>query len=253
MQGQTSPAKEGQLLPIFIASILACGDSSEPAETAPASPTATKTAPAATEATEPAPAAAEPPKAEPPKEEGKGIKDPLAARIKASQEGGAPPWPETANISVPSDAYQVLHPGMGSDWNAYPASNAVVMQGTVQGHIGDHEGAMAWLTASVPDVEENGTTRLEMVVVYPTDDEEYGDGDSYFVAPVPSSKDTKDQRDILLDVKSMTVRDTDGDGKAEVLAEATFKPCCDKAAPDYTETIVIAVQGTEVKVSYPGK
>ena len=49
----------------------------------------------------------------------------------------------------------------------------------------------------------------------------------------------------------MDVRDTDGDGQTEVVAEVTFRPCCDRSQPDYTEIIVLALQGREVWPSYP--
>lgn len=147
-------------------------------------------------------------------------------------------------ISVPSEDYEVLYPRAGGDWNVYPADNAVVLQGTVQGPIGDEEQVMVWLTGSVPDVHPDGTTRLEMVVVF-TEQE-----NDYMAVPIPSSRDSAEPSAILLGVRSMAVRDTDGDGQTEVVVEVTFRPCCDRNQPDYTEIIVLALQGRDVWTSY---
>ena len=75
----------------------------------------------------------------------------------------------------------------------------------------------------------------------------------YMTVPVPSSRDSSGEPAILLGVESMAVRDTNGDGLTEVVAKATFRPCCDRTLPDYTETIVLTIRGREVSASYPGK
>ena len=100
-------------------------------------------------------------------------------------------------------------------------------------------------SGSVPDVNPDGTTRLEMAVVFMQQENDY------MAVPIPSGRDTAEESAILLGVQSMAVRDTDGDGQTEVVAEVTFRPCCDRSLPDYTEVIVLAIQGRQVLPSYP--
>ena len=153
------------------------------------------------------------------------------------------------NVLVPKDTHKVVWPKTGSDWNVYPAENAVILQGTVEGPIGDHN-TLFWLTGSVPDVNPEGTTRLEAAVVFLDVDEESGET-TYMAVPVPSSRDASGNESILLNVSAMTVRDTDGDGQYEVIAETTFRPCCEDDAAPYNETIVLHLSGTTITPSYP--
>ena len=62
-----------------------------------------------------------------------------------------------------------------SDYNIYPAENAVILQGVVSGSIGEFTqfgGASICLTASKPDLQDNSPARLEMGVVFMVDDDE---------------------------------------------------------------------------------
>lgn len=173
------------------------------------------------------------------------VLDPLSIAVNEARQGGSSMDVGTHNISVPSEDYEVLYAMAGGDWNVYPAGNAVILQGTVQGPIGDEEQLMVWLTGSIPDVNPEGTTVLEMAVVFMEQENDY------MTVSVPSSRDSSGEPAILLGVESMAVRDTNGDGLTEVVAQATFRPCCDRTLPDYTETIVLTIRGREVTVSYP--
>ena len=226
------------MLPILLSSLLACGGTADATEPpSPSEASASKSSGDADESLPPVP-------------QSTAERDPLAAAVNAAMEYGAPSRPETTNISIPSDRYQVLDSEAGSDWNVYPANNAVILQGTIQGPIGDHDSAMVWLTGSVPDSAPDKTTRLELAMVYMTDDDD-GPGDDSVAIPILSSRDTAEQAAILLGVDSMSVRDTDGDGRTEVNAEVRFRPCCGDKEPDYRETIVLTIRGTEVLPSYP--
>ena len=181
----------------------------------------------------------------PPKSAESFVLDPLSILVNEARQGGSSMDVGTHNISVPSEDYEVLYAMVGGDWNVYPAGNAVILQGTVQGPIGDEEHLMVWLTGSIPDVNPEGTTGLEIAVVFMEQENDY------MTVSVPSSRDSSDEPAILLGVESMAVRDTNGDGWTEVVAQARFRPCCDRTLPDYTETIVLTIRGREVSVSYP--
>ena len=149
----------------------------------------------------------------------------------------------------PSNQFSVEDPEAGADWNVYPANNAVILQGTLVGPIGNHSHLMVWMTGSIPFDQPDGTSRLEMAMVYEVDEDD-GPGDDAIAVHVPSSRDTTEQSAILLGVPSLTARDTNGDGQAEVIVEATFRPHCD-SAEEFTETIVLTVEGTDIRPSYP--
>jgi hypothetical protein len=223
-----------QLLPVFFAFIFACsGPAKSRVEDKPASSPSSEPAQLEAEASTPALTS-----------DASGVRDPLSMQLRSSPDYD-PSRLNDSKISVPSEDYEVLYPRAGGDWNVYPADNAVVLQGTVRGPIGDEEEVMVWLTGSVPDVHPDGTTRLEMVVVFTKQENDY------MAVPIPSSRDSAEPSDILMGVHSMAVRDTDGDGQTEVVAEVSFRPCCDQNQPDYTEIIVLALKGREVWPSYP--
>ena len=111
-----------------------------------------------------------------------------------------------------------------SDYNIYPAENAVILQGVVSGSIGEFTqfgGASICLTASKADLQDNSPSRLEMGVVFMVDDDE-GTGDQYSVLPIPQLPNQETWA--LVGANSMTIEDVDKDQKNEIIINAQWLP-----------------------------
>ena len=110
------------------------------------------------------------------------------------------------------------------DYDFYPASNAVVLQGVVSGPIGNiaSDGnvlPLICITATKDEEPVLSDTRLEIGLAYPVDNTE-GTGDRYFTIPMPLKK-TKEKR-ALLGANSMELKDVNGDGQYEVVVNAQW-------------------------------
>jgi len=151
-------------------------------------------------------------------------------------------------VVVPSATHKVEDPLLAwYDHNIYPANNGVVLQGAACGPIGDQASATFWLVAVHDYQSETGPSHLEAAMVYDVDCDDCP-GDETTTAEIGSKRAPPGQPAHLLGVSSMTISDPDNDGQYEVIAEATFKPCCGTEAErqPYQERVVLEVSGTTI-------
>ena len=163
----------------------------------------------------------------------------MSAQITQAMTSGATGTVGKMVVKVP-DTHKV-HPGLfGMDYNAYPAENARVFEGTVEGPLGNHPWSLLWLAASRDMDDEGAPVQLDAVLVYPTDDPEEGP-DPYTVQTLPTKHPEGSAGATLLDVNTLTVADVDGDGELEVTLAARYQPFDGTKSP-YVETMKLDVR-----------
>lgn len=158
-------------------------------------------------------------------------------------------------VTVPSGSHTVGDPLLSwTDYNVYPADNAVVLQGSANGPIGDHKSAEFWLTGVHDPEVKDGPSHLEAVVIYEVDCDDCP-GDETTTARIESRKSNPEKPASLMGVESMSVEDVDNDGQFEVIVNARFRRCCggDDDRRPYSEQIVLKVTGTEIVALTPQK
>jgi len=156
--------------------------------------------------------------------------------------------PDQMNVTAPKKTHKVADPMLAwDDYNVYPADNAVVLQGAVEGPIGDQSHAQFWLVGVHEQGKKDGPSHLEGVMVYAVDCDDCP-GEETSTGKIASRRSTAAKPAQLLGVEEMRVEDVDKDGQFEVVANARFRPCCDgdEDRRPYSEQLVIEVKGTEI-------
>jgi len=172
----------------------------------------------------------------------------LRAAITASETTGGGEPLGTTHIVVPPDTHQVHAADYGGDWNAYPAENAVVLQGTVEGPLGDQDWALLWVTASRPDFQPEVLPQVEVVLVRPPlDDPEAND--FAVVQAIQGPLGASDPGLLVLGVHTLEIADTDGDGRYEALLDVVYEPCCGEKRTPIEERVMLRLSNGEFTVS----
>lgn len=164
--------------------------------------------------------------------------------------------PTEMKVTVPTATHTVEDPMLQwSDLNAYPAENAVVLQGAAVGPIGDQAHASFWLVGVQDTDVSNGPSHLEAVMVYSTDCDDCP-GEETTTMRFDSARSDPSTPAHLLGVEAMQIKDVDDDGRFEVVCQARFRACCgdETNRRPYSETIALTAKGTEiVRVPYSTK